>query len=172
MLYRRHRNRKAEYVQSLEAEIAHLQHLDAVTNNEKNLLAHQNRAIKKFLASHSLEIQLDTINLSSFSASSGDLSMLGSVEVDARFDPRIGQERVFLDLPKTRWSFPDVPMSEEQPKRPERHAPAKGDSWAALDFILALEWPCRKHVQHQDLKTEAELPKAGDVGGLYGYAPV
>ncbi|QIW98855.1 hypothetical protein AMS68_004373 [Peltaster fructicola] len=31
---------------------------------------------------------------------------------------------------------------------PHAHSTAHDDSWAAMDFILALEWPCRSHIPH------------------------
>lgn len=95
---RRHRNRKAEYVQTLEAEVARLQALDARINSEKNAMAHQNVAMRELLASQSLDFRLDSINLSSSSQTEDELSQLGGAMVDIRFDPEMGHERTFLDV--------------------------------------------------------------------------
>lgn len=159
-------------MQTLEAEVARLQHLDALVNSEKNTLAHQNNAIKQFLASQSLDFQLDSINLSSSSQSSDELSQLGGAVVDIRYDPEIGHERTFLDFPEMSdmvWPADDT-STEGQPKRPARHTPVAGDSWAALDFILALEWPCREHIKHHGLNPEAEAPEACSLGFFHGHA--
>lgn len=43
--------------------------------------------------------------------------------------------------------------SNEQP-----NLDASPDSWVALDFILALEWPCKDHVQHPATTGGAHKP--------------
>ncbi|TKA83633.1 hypothetical protein B0A55_00476 [Friedmanniomyces simplex] len=170
---KRHRNRKAEYVQSLEAEIARLQHLDAIISSDKNSLAHQNEGIRALLASHSIDTQLDVMNLTS---SSEDLSDLGSAGIGIRYDSDIGHERVFMDfddMPDVAWTSSDASGADDIPdqrRRPARDTPVKGDSWAALDFILALEWPCRDHVKHHAINPDVDVPKACDVGGFHGHA--
>ena len=159
-------------MQTLESEVARLQHLDALINSEKNTLAHQNNAIKEFLASQSLDVQLDSITLSSSSHPSDELSQLGGAIVDIRFDPDLGEERTFLDLPDISdmiWSSDDT-STGGQPKRPARHTPVTGDSWAALDFILALEWPCREHIKHHGINPNAKVPEACSVGKFHGHA--
>ncbi|KAK0259238.1 hypothetical protein B0A54_12366 [Friedmanniomyces endolithicus] len=169
----RHRNRKAEYVQSLEAEIARLQHLDAIVNSDKNTLAHQNEEIRAVLAAHSIDTQLEVMNLA---PSPEGLSMLGDARIDIRYDPAIGHERVFMDfddMPDIAWTSSDTSRAgdvPDQPRRPARDTPVQGDSWAALDFILALEWPCREHVAHHAINPNAVVPKACDVGGFHGHA--
>ena len=85
-------------MQTLEAEVARLQQLDAHINTEKNTLAHQNNAMRELLASHSLDLQLGSIDLSSSSQPIDELSQLGGAMVDIRFDPEIGHDRTFLDL--------------------------------------------------------------------------
>ncbi len=141
----------------MEAEIARLQHLDALVNSEKNTLAHQNNAIRELLSSHSLESNMESFNLNSSSQPGDDLSLLGGAAVDIRYDEEIGQERVFLDWPEEMaWTSDETSASASAPASAEgqpplqtqRHAPVKGDSWAALDFILALEWPCKDHIKH------------------------
>ncbi|KAK0905441.1 hypothetical protein LTR91_023428 [Friedmanniomyces endolithicus] len=170
---KRHRNRKAEYVQSLEAEIARLQHLDAIVNSDKNTLAHQNEEIRAVLAAHSIDAQLGVTNLA---PSPEGLSMLGDAEIDIRYDPAIGHERIFMDfddMPDIAWTSSDTSRAgdiPDQPKRPARDTPVQGDSWAALDFILALEWPSREHVAHHAINPNAIVPKACDVGGFHGHA--
>jgi hypothetical protein len=166
-------------VQTLEAEVARLQHLDALVNNEKNALAHQNNAMRELLASHSLDSHLEVFNLSSSSQPSDELSLLGAAAVDIRFDEEIGQERVFIDWPDDMaWTSDETSASasaEEQPQQPlraQRHAPVTGDSWAALDFILALEWPCKDHIKHHAINPNAKTPEACTVGKFHGHALV
>ncbi|KXL46223.1 MAG: hypothetical protein FE78DRAFT_31082 [Acidomyces sp. 'richmondensis'] len=169
---KRHRNRKAEYVQSLEAEITRLQHLDSIVNNERNALAHENLKMRAILAQHSIDTGLESLHFSDPSFID-DLSMLESAAIDIRVDSDIGQERIFMD-------FDDVVdmlqvsdkshQIEEQTRQQIRKSPVKGDSWAALDFILALEWPCRNHIQHHSINPEAKIPKACDLGQFHGHA--
>lgn len=162
-------------MQTLEAEVARLQHLDALINTEKNKMAHQNNVMKELLASHSLGSHLESFNLSSSSQPSDELSLLGSAAVDIRFDEEIGQERVFLDWPDDMaWTSDETSTGSQppQPIRPQRHPPVKGDSWAALDFILALEWPCKDHIKHSSINPQAKTPEACDVGQFHGHALV
>jgi hypothetical protein len=140
-------------VNTLEAEVARLQHLDALINSEKNALAHQNGHLRELLAHHSLDFQLDTLNLSSSSQPSDDLSQLGGAAVDVRFDPEMGHERTFLDFSEMDFAWTsDETSGEEIDQKPAHQTPVVGDSWAALDFILALEWPCREHIKHASIK--------------------
>ena len=171
--YRRHRNRKQEYVQTLEAEVARLQHLDALVNTERNSLAHQNNAMKELLASNSLDSHFESFSLSTSSQPSDELSQLGGAAIDIRFDDEIGQDRVFIDWPDDmNWTSDETVSIEGQAPRPARHAPVTGDSWAALDFILALEWPCQTHVKHQSINPNAKTPEACAVGQFHGHALV
>ncbi|KAK5147156.1 hypothetical protein LTR32_001352 [Rachicladosporium monterosium] len=150
-----------------------LQHLDAIVNSDKNTLAHQNEEIRAVLAAHSIDAQLEVTNLA---PSPEGLSMLGDAEIDIRYDPAIGHERIFMDfddMPDIAWTSSDTSRAgdiPDQPKRPARDTPVQGDSWAALDFILALEWPCREHVAHHAINPNAIVPKACDVGGFHGHA--
>ena len=71
------------------------------------------------------------------------------------------------------WTSSDnsqVGERQDQARRQTQHAEIKGDSWAALDFILTLEWPCRDHVKHHAINPDANVPKACDVGGFHGHA--
>lgn len=164
-------------MQSLEAEVARLQHLDAIINSERNALAHENEKIKALLTQHSIDAGLKSFSFSGPS-STDDLSMLGSAAIDIRYDSEIGQERVFMDLDDMdfddmidfSWTSDDSHQNEEQTKQRARHPPVKGDSWAALDFILALEWPCRDHIRHYGINPEAKIPKACDIGQFHGHA--
>ncbi|KAK5683766.1 hypothetical protein LTR17_027227 [Elasticomyces elasticus] len=95
--------------------------------------------------------------------------------VEVRYDSHIGHDRVFLDFENTSWtSWPPTNTSQScrsvQQKRSTQKSTAKGNSWAALDFILALEWPCRDHVKHYAINPTAEVPKACDPGGFHGHA--
>lgn len=162
-------------MQTLEAEVARLQHLDALVNTEKNTLAHQNQAMRELLASHSLDSHLESFNLSSSSHPSDELSLLGGAAVDIRFDEEIGQERVFLDwADEMAWTSDETSNDglPKQPARPQQNGPATGDSWAALDFILALEWPCKDHIKHHSINPGAKIPEACDVGKFHGHALV
>ncbi|KAI7270206.1 hypothetical protein KC352_g8351 [Hortaea werneckii] len=146
---KRHRDRKTDYVQSLEAEIARLRHLDAVVNSEKCVLERQNEAMQDFLASHNLDEGSANDHLNTSSASQGDLSNLGSeAAIDVRFDPKIGNERTFLDFETDHTdSIPDKEVSQRL-QTPPNSPPDKMETWEAVDFILALEWPCRDHIHH------------------------
>ena len=157
-------------MQELEAEIARLQHIDALINSDKNTLAHQNNAMRELLASKSLDTYLESMDLSSSSQPSDDLSLLGGAAVDIRWDEEIGQQRVFLDWPDDMLWTSDETSTESQPQRPQRHAPVTGDSWAALDFILALEWPCQEHIKHGHINPNAKVPEACSVGKFHGHA--
>ncbi|RMX87805.1 hypothetical protein D0869_02084 [Hortaea werneckii] len=146
---KRHRDRKTDYVESLEAEIARLRHLDAVVNNEKCVLEHQNQAMKNFLAGHNLDEGSANKHFDISSASKGDSSSQGSdAAIDVRFDLKIGHERTFLDFETDHADL--TPSNQESPNLQNRpNSPADNmSSWEALDFILALEWPCREHVHH------------------------
>lgn len=165
---RRHRNRHAEYVRSLEAEVARLQHLDAMVNSEKNALAHQNAAIKEYLAKQSIDTRMDAMGLESTPAPD-NLSQLGGAAIDLRMDPDIGKERWFLDVPELTWSSSEV-SSVDSPPKPLPRTPVAGDSWAALDFIMALEWPCRLHVHHPGISPNVTVPEIDPVIKNHGHA--
>ncbi|KAI6879900.1 hypothetical protein KC360_g7646 [Hortaea werneckii] len=146
---KRHRDRKADYVQSLEAEIARLRHLDTVVNNEKGVLEHQNQAMKGFLASHNLDEGLASKHCDISSASRSDLATIHSdATLDVRYDAEVGHERTFLDVEEGHTdSNPGKGASNSLPGR-STSVDDSTESWKALDFILALEWPCRDHVHH------------------------
>ncbi len=112
--------------------------------------------MRELLASRSLDFHLDTMDLSGSSQTSGDLSQLGGAAIDIRFDPDMDHERTFIDFEEfdKMWGTSDDTTSSEEldVKRPARSSPVAGDSWAALDFILALEWPCREHIHHHAIK--------------------
>ncbi|KAK3117013.1 hypothetical protein LTR53_002034 [Teratosphaeriaceae sp. CCFEE 6253] len=143
-----------------------------MVSSDKNSLAHENGKIRAVLAAHSIDTQVDVMSLST----PADLSSLGSTAVDIRFDPQIGQERVFLDFDESMedaWTSSDtsqVRNDSDQAGLSALKNPVVGDSWAALDFILALEWPCRDHVKHHAINPDANVPKACDVGGFHGHA--
>ncbi|RMY67634.1 hypothetical protein D0863_07660 [Hortaea werneckii] len=159
---KRHRDRKTDYVESLEAEIARLRRVDAVVNSEKCVLKHQNEAMKGFIAGHNLDEGSANKHFHISSASQGDSSSLGSdAAINVRFDPKIGKsilsrfedvstshERTFLDLETDHADL--APSNKESQKLRDRPDSPAGNmsSWEALDFILALEWPCRNHIHH------------------------
>lgn len=45
------------------------------------------------------------------------------------------------------------------------------DNWAALDFILALEWPCKDHHDHETFNRSATLttPSSDGSDDLHGH---
>lgn len=143
-------------------------------NSEKNSLAHQNNAIRDLLANHSIDAQLESVDLGSSSQSMDELSQLGTVAVDIRYDPDLEQERTYIDLS----DFSDMMWTSDETstdagrsaKRPARQVPVAGDSWAALDFILALEYPCRSHVKHHAINPHIEVPTACAIGAFHGHA--
>lgn len=156
-------------MKNLEAEVARLQHLDAVVNSEKNAMAHQNNAIRELLNKQSIDTQLDLMDLSN-TPSDDDLSALGAALIDYRYDADIEQDRWFLDVPELSWTSTDV-SSAPSPHSQLRHdTPVPGDSWAALDFILAMEWPCRQHIHHLSINPDAQIPEACDIGKFHGHA--
>lgn len=131
--------------------------MDAVTNYEKTKLQHQNRAMRELLSSRSLNYQLNTLDIGSETLETeSEPSGMGAAEVDVRYDPQVGHERTFLDLMDVDfgWSSSDGATSGEEGQilRDPHEPPVTGDSWAALDFILALEWPCKDHVHHPTIQ--------------------
>lgn len=165
-------------MQSLEAEIARLQHMDSEASSQKNALAHQNQTMRGLLASHSVEYQLESTSLN---APAEQLSQLGGANLDVRFDPDIGHQRTFLDLPDANemdWSSSSNATSASQsatpPAAPAKatvaHKLVKGDSWAAVEFILALEWPCQGHIPHAHINPDAKPMVADEEGGYHGHA--
>ncbi|OTA22609.1 hypothetical protein BTJ68_14675 [Hortaea werneckii EXF-2000] len=59
-----------------------------------------------------------------------------------------GHERTFLDVEE---DYTDSNSGKEALKSLPSIPNSLGDStesWKALDFILALEWPCRNHIHH------------------------
>lgn len=169
--HRRHRNRKAEYVHNLEAEIARLQSMDAQAHVEKNALAHQNRAMKELLASHSLDFKFENTHLVPETAYSDDLS---SASIEVRSDSQLGgKERTFIDWPgedEMIWSSnPSTSPPNPSPEPPKKAI--KGDSWAAVDFILALEYPCQDHLPHHGINpgAKAMLMETEDSPGFSGH---
>ncbi|KAH9825521.1 basic region leucin zipper [Teratosphaeria destructans] len=172
---KRHRNRQSDYVKKLESEITRLQRLDAKVSSQRAALAHENREMRDLL-SRSEALPSDVRTTANGHVHDSDVySMLGSGTVTIRYDPDIGHERVFVDKM-------DAAMRDAPPTSPETsgHAdppspatattPVEGDSWAALDFILALEHPCRSHVPHVGIAPDAHLPVACQTGLFHGHA--
>ncbi|GAB1732829.1 hypothetical protein NU195Hw_Modified_440t1 [Hortaea werneckii] len=146
---KRHRDRKTDYVQSLEAEIARLRHLDAVVNSEKYVLEHQNQAMKGFLAAHNLYEGSANKHFDISSSSRQDSSNISSdATIDVRFDAEVGHERTFLDFATDRSGSNTGNEGSQKLRNPPNSSPDDRESWEALDFILALEWPCRNHIHH------------------------
>lgn len=60
-------------------------------NTEKNVLAQENLVIKEFLASQSIDVQLESMSMGGPAAPIEDFSWLGDAEVDIRLDADIGK---------------------------------------------------------------------------------
>nr|POE51869.1 hypothetical protein CFP56_26076 [Quercus suber] len=174
---RRHRNRKAEYVDELEKEVARLRRLRTEAQSERLAIEQQNDTIKELLGQHSLNARLDSMSFAGANIiAEEDLSDYwnrGAV-LDVRYDPEISHERTFLDFQMqdvvqtaTNTSTSETSMG---PQRLENSvAPVKGDTAAALDFILALEWPCSGHSTHEGLRIESSTCVIPDLG-MEGHA--
>lgn len=127
------------------------------------------------LATQSIDVQLDSIDLASASAETG-ISPTGSATVDIRFDPDVNQERIFLDCddssmqwsPSQTTSVGNEHASPQETRQEEVGGPA--DSWAALDFILALEWPCKSHVHHYSINPDPNAGAPPDPEAMNGHA--
>lgn len=135
--------------------------MDSAVRQERSLLTTQNQTLRDLLRSHSIDAQLESRNLETGAA---DVEMLDHVTVDVRLDPELGHERIFVDWPRSEnalGSSSDSPII-----RP----PVKGDSWAALDFILALEWPCRDHIHHPGINPTAKPHVECKLGDFSGHA--
>lgn len=118
--------------------------------------------MKELLASQSLGAQLDSIDLSSQASSAN--TMNGAVNM--RYDEQIASDRWFVDFlgsDDMQWTSSETSGFESQEQ--SARTPVTGDSWAALDFILALEYPCRNHVHHPQINPEAWTPDQGDMHG-------
>lgn len=170
---RRHRNRKAEYVHNLEAEITRLQQMDAQALREKNALAHQNKAMKDLLSSHSLDFKLESTHIVP-ETHSDQLSSLGSASIEVREDSQIGgKERTFINWPEDEmiWSTESSTATPSHLPPDPKRSPIRGDSWAAVDFILALEYPCQDHLPHHGINPAAKamLMETEDSSGFTGH---
>lgn len=131
-------------------------------NSEKNALEFQNQAMRDLLASQSLDAQLGAVDLSSQVPSAPDLN--GAL--DMRYDEQMESDRWFVDFLKPesmKWTSSETSGLESQEH--SARTPGGGDSWAALDFILALEHPCRNHVHHPLINPKAWTPDAGEMHG-------
>ncbi|OQO05641.1 hypothetical protein B0A48_09733 [Cryoendolithus antarcticus] len=161
---KRHRNRKAEYLQTLEAEIIRLQHDDAQTSAEKTKLARENAELRALLESCSTDVRpplTQEVSVDPREAQSNDIDM---ADVDIHFDPIMHAERTFVAFPATQHSTASSSSTVPSVSAPEP------DSWVALDFILALEHPCRGHIQHPGIAPDAHRHEACEIIGIQGHA--
>lgn len=164
--------------------MARLQHLEAEANTEKTALSVQNQAIREFLARQPLDVQLDSIDLgqSPTGATDVDESMLDFATLDFRLDPDMLNERLFTNLfdADSAWTSTESGTSGDASVEASTGAASVsppttkaegvlGDSWAALDFILALEWPCKAHVRHHAIKPDTAIPQAYEPGRFNGH---
>ncbi|KAI7263326.1 hypothetical protein KC345_g9180 [Hortaea werneckii] len=164
---KRHRDRTADYVQSLEAEITRLRRLDSVVTREKCILEHQNQAMKGFLAGYDLDEGSANKHFDISFASKGDLPNFGSdAAIDVRFDAEFGHERTFLDLGTDPSDFTPGNEGSQRFRNSPDSPPEDRESWEALDFILALEWPCRDHIHHHAIN-----PLPAQTGGATASRP-
>lgn len=87
-----------------------------------------------------------------------------SASVSLRYDDDIEQERWFIDLLNSedmQWTSSET-SGVDSPDEQSSRSPSPSESWAALDFILALEHPCRNHVHHPAIHPSAWVPDAGE----------
>nr|POE63248.1 dehydrogenase azaj [Quercus suber] len=139
---KRHRNRNDAYIGSLELEVSRLQHLSAVVTSEKTALERENEAIRNVLGQQPVQVhvQLDALGISKTSAENANL---GGALLNVRHDTHIAHDRIFLD----RDAVQNISKASSA---------VSGDSLAALNFILALEWPCKDHVKHTGITSPLE----------------
>ncbi|KAJ8603044.1 hypothetical protein MRB53_042274 [Persea americana] len=190
------RDRKAEYLKSLEEEVARLRQLDALVNSQRNVLACQNQAFREYFRAQSASVSEPAFDLPQSTGSpesSTALSHTGSAIVSVRFDENLGRERTFLDLSETE----DYPYSSRAngfaPRRPQQQQPSPQQSqplppdaslqthltvpppqtshWAALDFILSLEWPCKDHHVYEEISPSFAIPTAQTASTVDPNAP-
>ncbi|KAK6441045.1 hypothetical protein LTR95_002726 [Oleoguttula sp. CCFEE 5521] len=161
---RRHRNRKAQYLQTLEAEIIRLQHDDAQTSAEKTRLARENAELRALLESCNTDVRPPLAQEAGVDLQDTRMNDLDLAEVEIHFDPLMQAERTFVAFPATQSALLSSasiasPVSTTEP-----------DSWVALDFILALEHPCRGHIQHPGIAPDAHRHEACKIIGIQGHA--
>ena len=130
--------------------------------------------MRELLASHSLDFRLgDSLNLTETPAAT---TAPATASVEVRWDSDIGHERTFMDID---WSALEKDMQttsesanteQTAPSPSTQKEPVMGDSWAAVDFILALEWCCQGHMVHAHIHPDATPHKACEELGLQGHA--
>lgn len=157
---RRHRQRKDEYVRSLEKEIEKLRTLDAAVCSERLALAEQNDRLRNML---SLPSQSE---VSPF-LTAQDIGWDGS-GVYVQHDDIMDHERIFVEQPPGTSTQTLLNPAAKHTSSEAQQPSLEQDSWAALDFILSLEWPCRHHVQHSITETDPPAKPCGD--GINGHA--
>lgn len=127
--------------------------------------------MRELLASHSLDAQIGTMDLNPLPYNHEDQSRLGSLPLDVRYDAELGKERTFLDWSDSENTTVTSDASTvTHPVSPFKDTtPSKGDAWAAVDFILALEWPCQNHMYHHHIHPQGK-PMFVAEEGLHGHA--
>nr|POE82748.1 hypothetical protein CFP56_68152 [Quercus suber] len=152
---KRHRSRNDAYIGGLEQEVSRLQHLSALVTNEKSALAHQNRAMQEILSKQPLHVRLDALGFDTPSAESANP---GNALLAIRHDPQVTQGQIYR-----------LDRDEAQCISKASNA-TTGDSLAALNFILALEWPCKDHVKHAGINPPLNSPTASAEDEFNGHA--
>ena len=127
-------------------------------NHEKITLAHENQAMVKLLTTHQPYVQHE------------DLSLNQEATLAVRMDQQLGHERTFMDYPAC--TADSTTSIHPQSERLTQRGDVQSDNWAALDFILALEWPCQQHIFHAGINPDATTPLACQIGGFHGHALV
>lgn len=129
--------------------------------------------MRDLLASQSLDTQLDSLDLTGPSQAAD--TQHADPFVNLRYDEQIEQDRWFVDFLESsgdmQWTSSSTSattteqVQEDQLQFPASRTPVPGDSWAALDFILALEYPCKDHVHHPIINPDAWTPSEGNPHG-------
>jgi hypothetical protein len=141
----RYRQRKDDYVKELETDMKDLQRSITSTMIEKDSLSHENMMMVKLLDS-TLPGSLSP-HIYEHGVSSGTDSTMASRQCHAILSLKrcsdLGGDR--LAVSPTRYGL--AYAGHESDVTIQRPAgDVVGDTWDAIDFVLALERPCREHV--------------------------
>lgn len=132
--------------------------------------------MRELLASHSLQFRPEnSLNVTSDAKAAEEAAIVPrSATVDVRLDPDTGHKRTFVDWSEFEskvWTNSESLTTEQtHPTPPARIQSVPGDSWAALDFILALEHVCQGHMVHPHINPNAVSCDACSEFGLHGHA--
>lgn len=141
----RHRQRKDDYVKVLETQMTGLQRSIASATMEKDSLARENAAMAKLLN------QTLTEQPTSRPHEHSDLPKVLFTKPPHQGDAILSLKH-YPDVDGSRLTVTPVPCKSTYVECEFDATVTKptgdivGDTWNAIDFVLALEWPCRGHV--------------------------